>query len=382
MHRVFQIRQCRFALLPITHASNQRLQRRPGTVLVGRNGLDAVLDVASGGGTVAASRAHQTAQIFKLVAQGAHVVRGKQGLDMGLDLAHNAAHILAPGDMTFIAAVFHQAAGSAHDAAQIVANVRIAHFASIDAVYKASAGVSGNAAGILRGIRDAHIRGLGKVQIEVQVDILNIHCRIHALGIHGHTAAAGKNRAVIVAHNAAGVVFSGDAALGCAVCQGAFTSARHAANIGLALYRAGKGAVFQGTVVFAHDAAGVFPVSFRSDSALNIQVLHHCGGLKNTEQAGRRDTPGHIQIPDGMAAAVKAAAEGGDGFKIRSLQGNICQQINLHIPGPGVQGAVFCKFHQILRRADGNNANLYILRFRRRRQRQKRQQKKHQNAGR
>lgn len=95
------------------------------------------------GRAVAAGPAYQIAQILKLLTQSLQIVLGKEGLDMGLDLTHNTAHILPAHEGAAVLAVFNEAAVPAGNAAQIIADVRITDGAGIAGGGNGAAGIAG-----------------------------------------------------------------------------------------------------------------------------------------------------------------------------------------------------------------------------------------------
>ena len=333
---------------------HQVIDSGAGTALVARQSLDAALDVAAAGRAVVAGPAYQIAQIFKLLTQSLQIVLGKEGLDMGLNLTHNAAHILPTHEGAAVLAVFNEAAVPAGNAAQIIADVRIADGAGIAGGGNGAAGIAGDTAGVAGGIGYMQVCLPAQIQIEVQIQLGNVNRRIHTFRVDGHGVAAADDFAVVIADNTAGSVAAGEAALGGAAVQGAVIAAGDATGIAFAGNGAGEGAVFQAAVVFACDAAGIAALSPGLHGALHGQIPNPAGGLDNTEKARRGKVAGEVQIGDHMAVALKDAAEGGNGLEVHPSEGNIRLQNHPLIQRPGIQGAVFSQSHQILRNGDGN----------------------------
>ena len=333
---------------------HQVVHRGAGTALIARQSLDAALDIAAAGRAVAAGPTYQIAQIFKLLAQSLQIILGQKGLDMGLDLTHNAAHILPTHEVAAVLAVFNEAAVPAGNAAQIIADVRIADGTGIAGGSNGAAGIAGDTAGVAGRIGHMQIRLSAQIQVEVQIQLGNVDRRIHTFGVDGHGVAAADDLAVVIAGDAAGAVAAGEAALGGAAVQGAIVAARDAAGIAFAGDGAGEGAVFQAAVVFACDAAGIAALSPGLHSALHGQIPNPTGGLDNAEQACRGKVSGDIQVRNHMTVALENTAKGGNGRKVHLAEGNVRLQHHLLVQRPGIESAVLSQSRQILRGVNGN----------------------------
>ena len=250
---------------------------------------------------------------------------------MGLNLSHNTAHILAPGDKAFITAAFHKAAASAHDTAQVVADVGVPHRAGIDAACYGAAGIARDTAGVRGRIRGIQIGGFGKIHAEIQPDILGIDGGVHAFGVYRCAAAAGDKAAAVVSYNTAGAVVTGYIAFRTTGAERSVIHTRDAAGIGLADNGSDERTVFNRTIVFPRNTAHGQSVAAGGDNSLNRQVFDYRRWLQDSKQSGGRQVLGQRKTADGMSAAVEAAAEGGYGGKIRFLQRNIRREQHLLI---------------------------------------------------
>lgn len=119
-------------------------------------------------------------------------------------------------------------------------------------------------------------------------------------------------------------------------------------------HRSGKRAVCDGALVIPSQAAqGIFAVA-GGDGARDTEIPHGPGGLYVAEQAPHIPAACDRQAGDGVALALKGAAEGGNGGKFCPRQVKIRLQIDSFPLGPAVQGTVSGELCQILRRAEIN----------------------------
>lgn len=92
---------------------------------------------------------HQSGENGQLVVQPLHGGLAIGEDRVGLQLAYNAAHVLAPPDTAVVLAARNAAVLQPGDAAHVVAGVRIAHLAIVETALDRAGIDSGNAAGML-----------------------------------------------------------------------------------------------------------------------------------------------------------------------------------------------------------------------------------------
>ena len=296
-------------------------------------------------------------ELIQLRAQLGDQVVTQREMEIGLHLTDDAAHILAAIDHAVVGAEIHKAVAAARAAANVVAEVRVADRAAVDAGEQAAGGVAGNAAGIRGGIPAFHCADGNKVgegggwvdaqivKAERGIDI----CRIHAGGVDART-----QRAEVIAGDAAGVAIGGDAAARGAVGDetALLVAADDAAYGAVALDDAEEGALLQGAVVAADDAADGLLRAAGRDLPLDLERVDEGAALEREEKTGGGERVRQRQTADGVPAAVEGAAEAGDGLEVHAAQGDVGGQKDRLAARPGVIGAAVRKGAQVLRRVD------------------------------
>ena len=296
-------------------------------------------------------------ELIQLRAQLGDQVVTQREMEIGLHLTDDAAHILAAIDHAVVGAEIHKAVAAARAAADVVAEVRVADRAAVDAGEQAAGGVAGNAAGIRGGIPAFHCADGNKVgeggggvdaqivKAERGIDI----CRIHAGGVDART-----QRAEVIAGDAAGVAIGGDAAAHRAVGDqpALLVAASNAAYGAVALDDAEEGALLQGAVVAADDAADGLLRAAGRDLPLDLERVDEGAALEREEKTGGGERVRQRQTADGVPAAVEGAAEAGDGLEVHAAQGDVGGQKDRLAARPGVIGAAVRKGAQVLRRVD------------------------------
>ena len=159
---------------PVSCGENQIPQCPLGLTLAVGDYADAVFHIPAHVGPMGTGAAHHAAQGLKLLAEGLQIVRGQNGVHMGLHLPGDTACILPALNGAGVGAAVHHTAGAAHNAAQVVADVGIADIAAVFAVPDGAPGVTGNAAGVGGCIVGIQIRCLGQIQVKVQGNVLDI----------------------------------------------------------------------------------------------------------------------------------------------------------------------------------------------------------------
>ena len=302
-------------------------------------------------------------ELIQLRAQLGDQVVTQREMEIGLHLTDDAAHILAAIDHAVVGAEIHKAVAAARAAADVVAEVRVADRAAVDAGEQAAGGVAGNAAGIRGGVPAFHCadgnkvgEGGGRVDAQIVkaergIDI----CRIHAGGVDART-----QRAEVIAGDAAGVAIGGDAAAHRAVGDqpALLVAASNAAHGAVALDDAEEGALLQGAVVAADDAADGLLRAAGRDLPLDLERVDEGAALKREEKTGGGERVSQRQTADGVPAAVEGAAEAGDGLEVHAAQGDVGGQKDRLAARPGVIGAAVRKGAQVLRRVDVDDAVL------------------------
>ena len=302
-------------------------------------------------------------ELIQLRAQLGDQVVTQREMEIGLHLTDDAAHILAAIDHAVVGAEIHKAVAAARAAANVVAEVRVADRAAVDAGEQAAGGVAGNAAGIRGDIPAFHCADGNKVgegggwvdaqivKAERGIDI----CRIHAGGVDART-----QRAEVIAGDAAGVAIGGDAAAHRAVGDqpALLVAASNAAHGAVALDDAEEGALLQGAVVAADDAADGLLRAAGRDLPLDLERVDEGAALEREEKTGGGERVRQRQTADGVPAAVEGAAEAGDGLEVHAAQGDVGGQKDRLAARPGVIGAAVRKGAQVLRRVDVDDAVL------------------------
>ena len=327
-------------------------------------------DRIESGGDVIVRAAHivqrggnEGVELIQLRAQLGNQVVTQREMEIGLHLTDDAAHILAAVDHAVVGAEIHKAVAAARAAADVVAEVRVADRAAVDAGEQAAGGVAGNAAGIRGGVpafrcADGNKVGEGGGGVDAQIvkaergiDI----CRIHAGGVD-----ARAQRAEVIAGDAAGVAIGGDAAAHRAVGDetALLVAAGNAAYGAVALDDAEEGALLQGAVVAADDAADGLLRAAGRDLPLDLERVDEGAALEREEKTGGGERVRQRQTADGVPAAVEGAAEAGDGLEVHAAQGNVGGQKDRLAARPGVIGAAVRKGAQVLRRVDVDDAVL------------------------
>ena len=300
---------------------------------------------------------NESVELIQLRAQPGDQVVTQREMEIGLHLTDDAAHILAAIDHAVVGAEIHKAVAAARAAADVVAEVRVADRAAVDAGEQAAGGVAGNAAGIRGGIPAFHCADGNKVgegggwvdaqivKAERGIDI----CRIHAGGVDART-----QRAEVIAGDAAGVAIGGDAAARGAVGDetALLVAADDAAYGAVALDDAEEGALLQGAVVAADDAADGLLRAAGRDLPLDLERVDEGAALEREEKTGGGERVRQRQTADGVPAAVEGAAEAGDGLEVHAAQGDVGGQKDRLAARPGVIGAAVRKGAQVLRRVD------------------------------
>ena len=161
----------------------------------------------------------------------------------------------------------------------------------------------------------------------------------------------------MIARNAAGAFFAGELACGGGAFDPAVVGSGNAAGVLLSGNGSVKAALGNYAVVDSGNAAGVETVTLGRNVAGDGEVLHHAALLEDAKESGGAVASGDVQR-NAVALAVKHAAEGGNGGKVRALQTDVCGQLHLLILGPGIQHAVFRQCQQILCRGDGDDLPL------------------------
>ena len=300
---------------------------------------------------------NESVELIQFCAQPGDQVVTQREMEIGFHLTDDAAHILAAVDHAVVGAEIHKAVAAARAAADVVAEVRVADRAAVDAGEQAAGGVAGNAAGIRGGVPAFHCadgnkvgEGGGRVDAQIVkaergIDI----CRIHAGGVDART-----QRAEVIAGDAAGVAIGGDAAAHRAVGDqpALLVAASNAAHGAVALDDAEEGALLQGAVVAADDAADGLLRAAGRDLPLDLERVDKGAALKREEKTGGGERVSQRQTADGVPAAVEGAAEAGDGLEVHAAQGDVGGQKDRLAARPGVIGAAVRKGAQVLRRVD------------------------------
>ena len=321
------------------HAHIARRVRRLGEI--GRDEREAVAELTRAVLRVVHGLFNKAAELVELGGHHGELAGGDFGTDIGLHLAGDAANVLAPADRAAVRAGAHLPAAAPDDAADVVADVLVADGGLVHALADRAGGVARNAAGVGRDAERVELGELGEVERELEAQIAEVDGGVCALDVHIGAVFARNDRAEVIARDAAGHVLAEDSARGLARADDARdgVAARDAADIALAGNRAVEGAAFDRAVVFTRDAAEVLAVARGRESALNAQVFDDAVLLHHAEKTRGRDAILHIKAADGVAAAVKRAAEGGNGQRIGTLEHKVVVEHDLFAARVGVERA-------------------------------------------
>ena len=220
----------------------------------------------------------------------------------------------------------------------------VAHSAVVDAAFDAAGGIAHNAAAV-----GDHVGILGAGEAHVfHREFLQLQAAGGDAGVHLGMVLAGADAAGAVACHAAGEAFAADAALDAAIADGTVALPGDAAHIVQAGDLAVKRAVFNAAIAGAHKATHLAAAVIRLHPALQLQVFDAAALLQVAEKALVGAVGGQDKVPDGVAAAVKAAGKAGDGSKGMALQVNIRVQLHLQALGILHQGAIHGEVLQLL----------------------------------
>ena len=284
--------------------------------------------------------------IAKLLQEGLAV----QQRHLRLQLAHNAADILAALHAAAVGAAIQQAALPPGYAADVVADVRIADTALVAAVLEDSGGIARHA---------SYICPAGEIGSRVRDGVFLQHGlgRGFLLQLGGVDAAeidTLHGAAEVLPHNAARVQLAGQASRKGAARQLAarFVLSGNAPGVRAAPHRAGEGAAQQRSLVAPGHAAHDIARPGGGNGPLHAEILHDRALLDGSEQSLRAAVTREGKAGDGVAAAVKHAAKGGDAGKADSCKVEIGFEHRRFPARPAVERTAFRKGLQILHGAD------------------------------
>ena len=91
--------------------------------------------------------------------------------------------------------------------------------------------------------------------------------------------------------------------------------------------------------------------------------MYHAVGLDVAEEARHRAVVNQAQAADGVAVAVKGAAEGGDTGKVNAGQVQVGVQVHRAVLTPGVETAIGDQLQKVFHTVDGDRQLLGLLSF-------------------
>ena len=308
---------------------------------------------------VIAGAIDQRLQGLQLTAQLLQGVLGVKQCAAGLHLAHDAAALFAGVDGAVVDAALDIAGLAAHDAADVITDVQVAHGAAVEAGTDHAGGSTGDTANVgdVSGI-------LGADQI-VQRQLREVDFVLVDGGVDVGVVAAVDDHAVVFTHDAADEVGTVDAAGGGAVVDGAAAQVGtgDAAHNGCAGGNALEPAVDERTGVAAYDAAYGGAAAGGHRAASDGQIMYHAVGLDVAEEARHRAVVNQAQAADGVAVAVKGAAEGGDTGKVNAGQVQVGVQVHRAVLTPGVETAIGDQLQKVFHTVDGDRQLLSLPSF-------------------
>ena len=254
------------------------------------DGLGVLGGVSNGVTELVREGLHLPGEVGEGRIQFLHGVRPERELHMGLQLAHDAAHILAAEDAPCVAAGDHRSALEPHDAAGVVAQMGVSQVGVIFTELDGAGGTAGDAAGVA-----------GCAGFAVLVDGTVVHTVLH--------------EPVVVPDDAAGV--GGGLYLGLVG-----TAADHAAGLvdadqpahpALSLHLAGDGAVSKCAAILSNQNSHIGAGPIRGeDGVLHRQIGDHRARLDAAEQAGLGTPLGVVEVSDLVAVSVEGTTEDRD----------------------------------------------------------------------
>ena len=303
-------------------------------------------------------RVDKTAELVELCFELLQKTVGDLHADIGLHLAGDAADVLSPADRAFIAAREHLSAAAADHAADIVADVLITDGGVVCARRDRTGGIASNAAGVGGGVERVGAGELGEVEREFKVQIAQVDGGVGALDVYIGAAAAGDDGTEVFTHDTACHILSEDRTGGFTRAYNAAGSvaADHAADAAFARNTAVERTLFDGAVVFAHDAADAFTVARGRDRAFHVQLRDDGVLLQHAEKTGGGNALRDGKTADGVAVAPECAAECRNGQRIVAFEHDVVVKNNGFAARPGIECAGARKLLQIFCAFDVNGA--------------------------
>ena len=293
--------------------------------------------------------------ILKRIQLGQQLVEEilTEGLqDLRLQLAHDAAHVLPPADGAGVDAAIQPAGAAAGDAADVIADLVIAHGAAVGAALDGALGIACHTADV-RISRDVfHGVQLG------QICIVGLGIVFQIVGVDAAAVGAAGQGPAVFAHHAGGGMFAGNAAGEGTAHQLAagFIDTYQTADAIITHDGAGGDAVQDPPGVAAGQQAQIILMPIGVDGAHDRQILNGGAVLNVAEQAPDVAAAGKGQAGDGVSVTLECAAEGGNRSEVNTVEVKIVLQDHSLSLRPGIQRAVPGQFCQILGSFDGNGA--------------------------
>ena len=256
---------------------------------------------------------HHAAEAVQLILQFINGIRAENEPDIGGDLPGDPPYVLASLHDPGIHTVFQVSGRTACHTAYIVAHMGIADSACVPAAAHHAVGKARDPAGVRGGVQDL-------LPVQAAETVLQALFFFLVYGI---------DRAFVGAAGDGAGVMPGDAAGDGALCRTAVNGARglidagDPAHLALAFHGTLKGAVQKRPLVAPCNAAHAGLLSHCGHSAGHMEVTDHRALLNIAEQSLVRGSRLQGQTGNGVAVALKGAAEGGNGGKICTTQVNV-----------------------------------------------------------
>ena len=291
---------------------------------------------------------------------------------MRLYLPDDAADVLAPGDLAVVRASDDAPALPPDDAADIVADVRIAHRAAVCAVFYERAAQPSDAADV--GNVDDILLAAGSERGDIKAAVLLVG---DILGVDVHHAAAVPERAAVLARDAADAVAAvertGDCTAGYLRPLG--VEPGNAADGALRLNVPVKAAVGYLSVIHTGDTADALPRPGRLQRTGDADISDLASGKHHAEQSLSRACGVEAHADDVMPLPVKGSGEQRNQREVQPREVNVVFKKNGLALRPCVRDAVCGKLHKLL--GGGYPDFLRIILRRERAYRKARQEQQH-----
>ena len=328
-----------------------RMLRRAGSTV--GNGADRGADAGCSVARMSQQDIHQIVQAVEIglhfgSASGTHIDRNER-----LHLTCNAADVLAAGHVAPVGAARNQSALTADDAADVDADVLIAHRAPVGAADDHAGGKACNTADVRSGVHFAlFVRDLFHGGIIAQLGIGFVCSEVYPCGI-----GAIRNRAEVLPDRTADIMVAGSIALSLAVIDhaGGLIGTCNTADVICTADRAGEVASADRAEIGSNDRADLAHCSGSVNVSGDGQILDRAALLNIAEKAHMRSVALERKAADGMALAVKDTAKSRYRRKHNAVQIQISLKNNRLVSGISIEFAVLAELLKVFHRSNADH---------------------------